>query len=150
MYGSCTDTDNKDKSIIIMLSRSSTPLDTFFFLFAMVGVCICRHTVIHSKCRENLHLSPSLVPKSSPSRGGDVAVYVFSINKSSLLTPFYSVRVSVSVFMALSTAFHSRNSPDNSLLSHSVLRVLFQPYRSFQVCVSLRNSLSALIHQLTN
>ena len=38
---------------------------------------------------------------------------------------FYSVLVSVSVFMALSTVFHSINSPENSPLSHSVLPVLF-------------------------
>ena len=38
---------------------------------------------------------------------------------------FNSVLVSVSVFMALSTAFHSINSPDNSPLSHSVFPVLF-------------------------
>ena len=37
---------------------------------------------------------------------------------------FYSVLVSVSVFMALSTVFHSINSPDNSPLSHAVLLVL--------------------------
>ena len=61
--------------------------------------------------------------EGSTSRGGDVAVYVFVINQPSLLTPFYSVLVSVSVFMALSTVFHSINSPDNSPLSHSVLPV---------------------------
>ena len=59
----------------------------------------------------------------SPSRGGDVAVYVFDINQPSLPTLFYSVLVSVSAFMALSTVFHSINSPDNSSLSHSVLPV---------------------------
>ena len=48
----------------------------------------------------------------SPSRGGDVAIYV-------------SVLVSISVFVAPSTVFHSIKSPDNSLLSHSVLRALF-------------------------
>ena len=53
------------------------------------------------------------------------AVYVFDINQPSLPTPFYSVLVTVSVFMALSTVFHSINSPDNSQLSHSVLLVLF-------------------------
>ena len=37
----------------------------------------------------------------------------------------YSVLVSVSVFRALSTLFHSINSPNNSPLSHSVLPVLF-------------------------
>ena len=58
-----------------------------------------------------------LVPAGSPSPGGDVMVYVTDINQPSLPTPFYSVLVSVSVFMALSTVFHSINSPDNSSLS---------------------------------
>ena len=40
------------------------------------------------------------------SRGGDVAVDVFDINQLSLPTPFYSVLVSISVFMAFSTIFH--------------------------------------------
>ena len=66
------------------------------------------------------------VPAGSPSRGGDV-VYVTDINQPSLPTPFYSVLVSVSVFMALSTLFHSINFPDNSSLSHSVLPVLPLP-----------------------
>ena len=73
----------------------------------------------------------------SPSRGGDVVVYVFDINQPSLPTPFYSVLVSISVFMALSTVFHSIHSPDNSPLSHSVLPVLIQPYCSFQLCISV-------------
>ena len=86
-------------------------------------------------------VSLALVPAGSPSRGGDVAVFVFDINQPSLLTPFYSVLVSISVFMALSTVFHSINSPDNSLLSHSVLPVLFLPYWSFQLYISLYESL---------
>ena len=57
----------------------------------------------------------------SPSRGGDVAVYVL---------------VSLSVFMALSTVFHLINSPDNSPLSHSVLPVLILPDWSFQLHIS--------------
>ena len=77
------------------------------------------------------------VPMGSPSRGGDVTVYVADINQPSLPTPFHSVLVSVSVFMALSTVFHSINSPDNSPLSHSVLPVLFLPYWSFQLYISL-------------
>ena len=64
-------------------------------------------------------------PAGSPSRGGDVTVCVPDINQPSLPTVFYSVLVSVSVFLALSTVFHSINSPDNSVLSHSVLLVLF-------------------------
>ena len=71
------------------------------------------------------------VSKGSPSCGGDVAVVCMSF-----ATPFYSVLVSVSVFMALSTVFHSINSPDNSPLSHSVLLVLVLPYWPFQLHVS--------------
>ena len=67
------------------------------------------------------HLSD--VPKGSPSRGGDVAAYVFDVNQLRLPTPFYSVLVSVSVFAALSSAFHSIHSSDNSPLSNSVLPV---------------------------
>ena len=36
-------------------------------------------------------------------------------------------------FMALSTVFHSINSPDNSPLFHSVLPILVLPYWSFQL-----------------
>ena len=64
-----------------------------------------------------------VLPTDSPSRGGDVAIYVFDINQPSLPTPFYSVLVSVSVFMAFSTVIHPINSPNNSPLSHSVLLV---------------------------
>ena len=63
----------------------------------------------------------------SPSHDGDAAVHVFDINQLSLPTPFYSVLVSVSVLMALSTLFHSINSPDNPPLSHSVPSVLPLP-----------------------
>ena len=51
------------------------------------------------------------VPSGSPSRGGEVTVYVKDINQPSLPTPFESVLVSISVFVALSTVFHSVNSP---------------------------------------
>ena len=69
----------------------------------------------------------SKVPIGSPSRGGNVAGYFLDINQLSLPTPFYSVLVSVSAFMALSTVFHSINPPDKSLLSHSVHLVLLLP-----------------------
>ena len=83
-------------------------------------MCICSLLPSVSSifvCRSSL----LIVPAGSSSRGGDVTVYVPDINQPSLPTPFYSVLVSVSVFMALSTVFHSINSPDNSPLSHSVL-----------------------------
>ena len=92
-----------------------------------------------------LTLPFSDVPTGSPSRGGDATLYVFDINQQCLPTPFYSVLVSVSVFMALSTVFHSINSPDNSPLSHSVLLVLFLPYWSFRLCISLLKSPLALL-----
>ena len=82
------------------------------------------------------------VPASSPSRGGDVAVYVSDINQPSSPTPFYSVLVSISVLMTLSTVFHSINSPDNSPFSHSVHPVSFLPYWSFQLSISMKVSLS--------
>ena len=94
-------------------------------------------TFIHDKSVVNFVNALILVPTGSSSRGGDVAVYVFDVNKPSLPTPFYSVLVFVSVFMALSTVFHSINSPDNSPLSHSVLPVLFLPYWSFQLYIYL-------------
>ena len=64
-------------------------------------------------------------PVASHSRGGRDAVCVFDINQPSLPTPCYSVLVSIYVFMALSTVFHSINSPDNSPLSRTVLPVYF-------------------------
>ena len=74
---------------------------------------------------------------SSPSRGGDVTLYVCDINQPSLPTPFNSVLVSISIYTALSTVFHSISSPDNSLFSRSILPVLALPCWSFQLCVSL-------------
>ena len=68
-----------------------------------------------------------------------------NINQTSFPTPFYSVLVSFSVFMAISTVFHSINSPDGSPFSHSVVVVLALPYWSFQLYISLWESPSALI-----
>ena len=91
--------------------------------------------------------SPSLVvPAGSPSRGGDVTVYVKNINQPSLPTLFfYSVLVSVSVFVALSVVFHSINSPNNSPFSHSVLPVFFCLTGSFNYISLYKSLLSALI-----
>ena len=63
--------------------------------------------------------------------------FVSDINRPNLPTPFCSVLVSISVFVALSTVFHSINSPDNSPFSHSVHVVLALPYWSFQLYTSL-------------
>ena len=100
------------------------------------------------------------IPTGSTSRGGDAAIYVFDINQLSLPTRFYSVLVSFSVIMALSTVFHSMHSPDSSPLSPSVLPVLFLPDWSFWTIylvmeVSLVPDIiicgwMSLKHQLTN
>ena len=104
-----------------------------------VSICLSLSLSISDLC-----LCPklpcSLVPTGSPSRGGDVAVYVFDVNQPSLPNPVYSVLVSISVFIALSTVFHSITSPDSSPLSHSVLPVLFLPYGPFSY-ISLYESL---------
>ena len=74
--------------------------------------------------------------------------FMSDINHPSLPTPFYSVLVSISVFMALSTVFHSINSPDNSPLSHSsglnsALLVLSTIHLCMKVSLSL--DISALM-----
>ena len=71
------------------------------------------------------------VPTASSSRGEDVTVYVIDIDQPRLPTLLYSGLVSVSVFMALSTVFHSINSSNNSPFFQSVLLVLFLSYWPF-------------------
>ena len=66
------------------------------------------------------HSCPS-VPTGSPSRGGDVAVYVFAVNQLSLPTHFYTVLASVSVCMALSIAFLSTTSLSRLIFALLVL-----------------------------
>ena len=66
------------------------------------------------------------VPAGSPSRDGDVA----QLSSPPPLKKY--VLVSVFVFMALSTVFHSINPPDNSSLSRSFPLVSFLPDWSFK------------------
>ena len=97
-----------------------------------------------------------MVPTGSPSRGGDVAVYAFDTNQHILPTPFYSVLVSVSVLMALSTIFHSINFPNNSPLSRcsfgliTALLVLSTIYLFMKVSLSPDLSLVVDWAQNTN
>ena len=67
----------------------------------------------------------------------DFSSRVLDINQPSLPTPLYSVLVSVSVFMALTTIFPSINPLENSRPSHSVLRVSFLLDWSFQPFIFL-------------
>ena len=100
-----------------------------------------------------------LVHAGFPSRRGDVVAYVKVINQPSLPTQSYSVIVSISVFMALSTVFHSNNSPDDSPISHSVLPVISALLVLSALCIFMKVSFSldiilcgwlGLKHQLTN
>ena len=88
------------------------------------------HSVQYVAVRDRPLMS---VPAGSPRRGEDVTGYVKDLNQPSLPTPFYSVLMSVSVFMALLIVFRSINSPDNSPFSDSVLPVLFLPNWSSQL-----------------
>ena len=74
-----------------------------------------------------LHSRPLYVTAGSPLRDGDVKVYILGYKPTELAHSFYSIVV---VFAALSTTFHFINSPKNSLVSGSVLPVLFLPYWS--------------------
>ena len=105
----------------------------FVFLVKFIARGKRKHKTRDSPASEEAtgYLRP-WVPAGSPSRSVDVAVCVFDINQPSLPTPF-SMSLSISLFMALSTVFHSTISPDNSPLSHSVLSVLSLPYWSFQL-----------------
>ena len=63
--------------------------------------------------------------------------FMSDTNQLTSPTPFHSVLVSISVFVALSTVLHSINSPKDSHFPHSVLLVLSLPYWSFQLYISL-------------
>ena len=63
--------------------------------------------------------------------------FMSDMSQPSLPTTFHSVAVSVCIFMALSTVFHSINSPDNSPFSYSVLPVLSLPCCYFQLYIPL-------------
>ena len=141
---------------IITLFYFTLCIITLFYFTLCIITLIC-----FTLCIITLFVLYAMVLAGSPSCGGDVTVYVCDINQPNLLTPFYSVLVSISVIMALSTVFHFRHSPDNSLFSHSVLPVLSLPCWSFQfqLYVSLRKPPLALMnpwwflgskHQLTN
>ena len=72
------------------------------------------------RCCIQSRFSLTVTPTGSPSRGGDVAVFVFDINQPSLPTPFYSVFVPISVFMSLSV-FHAITGFPDFFLSRGYL-----------------------------
>ena len=112
-----------------------------------LSLCSCmRDTVILVIL---IFMTLSSLPAGSPSPGGDVTFYVRDINQPILPTPFNCVLVSVSVFMALSTLFHSMNSPGNcpfSLCSSSLIYALLV-LSTVGLCLFMKVSFSPdLIH----
>ena len=108
-----------------------------------------------------LVLCPCWSPRAHLHVGGDVAVHVFVINQPSLPSPFhlFLCLYIISVFMALSTVFHSINPPDYSAFSICssgliyALLVLSTTYLFIKVSLSpdiiLCGSMGSE-HQLTN
>ena len=124
---SVTDGKNTVNDFVVTVKLSSE------FLIVGSGVIIVIFVIVTNVCfavTQCITLARRLiaVPAGFPSRGGDVAGYVFDRNQPSLPSPFYSVLVSVSVLMALSFVFNSINPPDNSLLFYPVPPVLCLPY----------------------
>ena len=120
-------------SIFVFSSSSAFPT------FSLSSKCSVLSS-FHSVCLRSFFLSfcPSFILSSPRAHLHVVGMLRFMSdrNQQSLPTPFYSILASISVFMDLSSVFHSINSPDNAPLSHSVLLVLFLPYWYFQLHVS--------------
>ena len=154
--GKCRDSLERTLHVVVF-SAFSFFLSFFFVVFCFVlFFCLCICVFVNksniSTCGVyedtiplwhvgHRHITESGVPKDSRWHGANVAVFISDINQPSLPTSFRSFLASVSVFLALSTVFHSINSPTNSPLSHSVLPVLFLPYWSFQLYISLKKSI---------
>ena len=90
---------------------------TFFFFWMNHALTIsCSSHLIHLP-RSHTCLPPSLSSPRAHLHVVGMLGFMSDINQPSLPTHFYSVLVSISVFMALTTVFHSIKSPDNSLFS---------------------------------
>ena len=77
------------------VGRGAFPPQSLPAVFGGERLCWYSTTVFPAK-----FFTPSFVLAGSPPRGGDVAVYVFTLNQPSLSTPFFSsssVLVSISV-----------------------------------------------------
>ena len=154
----CIHTDLIQLSLTLTSCRlTDQQVDSNFHLFHTITEAELKETILKSKSTScSLDLLPTslleFVDNLPPALTNIVSFSLFSclypwvrlnmvgmlwflsdINQLSLPTPLYSVLVSVSAFMVFSTAFHSINSPDNSLLFHSVLLVLFLSHWSFQL-----------------
>ena len=126
--------------IINALDYSFLPLSLLLYFQYYVNCLLDQGWIVMSHYSNPLTETSfcfSLVPMGSPLRGGNVVAYVKDRNHPSLPTPFYSVHVSIFVFLTFSTVLHSINYQNSPPLSHSVLPVLILPYWSFQLTISL-------------
>ena len=72
---------------VVSFATIFTLTDQFLQLSSLSLVSFCDYLHFNSLVSATFFTLP--VPTSSPSRGGDVAVYVFDINQLSLPTPFF-------------------------------------------------------------
>ena len=93
-----TDIENTDCSTRIPMS-----------LWTLKPAAGALHTYVFSPSLSLSTSSSSVVRAGSASRGANVALNVLNIKQTSSPTPFYSVLVFASVFIALSTVFHGCN-----------------------------------------
>ena len=108
LFNSKIASENSPPLLVIMESNFIIQLSFFSMKCSSSDFTVCGKIDMTMICIlwcvmmnfENDKFSPKIsklhVSTHSPSRGRDVAVYVFDINQPSLPTPFYSVLVSVS------------------------------------------------------
>ena len=101
-------------------------------LITVKGIFSANYKVVLLSRKDVWLVTFKLLAQCLPTNSGSVAgsLEPWADNGSQSSSVAYSVLVSISVFMVLSTVSPFMNSPDNSLLSHSVLPV-FQPCISF-------------------
>ena len=127
-----------DTKINILSSKNLEILGDSFQAWIMLQYCLLLAYY------QWISLFTSCVPAGLPSRGGDVAAYVFNISHQAcplLFILFLCLFLSLWLFQL----YFIHNSPDNSPFSHSLLPVLSLLYLSFQRYISLRKTSSALI-----
>ena len=88
-------------------SRHDVRLDAKGQFWSNVSTSTCRCSGIDVSSNSSSSSTLPVVLAGSPSRRGDVAVYVFDINQASLPTPSYSVLVYFSLYGSFNcTSFH--------------------------------------------
>ena len=107
-------------AVYLMIAFKDQQNQTCLYACAQIGMMFLYISGVSYIC------SYVTFPASSFSRGGMLRFMSDRIHPS-LPTPFYSAVVSISVFMVLSTVFHSIHSHDNSPFSDSVLLFLSLP-----------------------